>query len=116
MGIASFSPFFVSSTGLSMLMAPIQALAALFVPAHYALAQPRPAVSPAKACRASVDSNKMHKFADARSTLKSIPAAPVKRLKIVRQFEPGASRSCAGRLVISGRMSDVCAELERMAG
>lgn len=116
MGIASFSPLFVRSTGLSMLMAPIQTLAALFIPAQSALAQPRPAVSPAKAYRASVHSNKMHKFADARSTLKSIPAAPVQRLKIVRQFEPGASRSCAGRLVISGRMSDVCAELERMAG
>jgi hypothetical protein len=24
-------------------------------------------------------------------------------------------RSCAGRMVISGRLADVCAELERMA-
>jgi hypothetical protein len=40
----------------------------------------------------------------------------VQRLKIVREFEAGSSRSCAGRLVISGRMADVCAELERLAG
>ena len=116
MGIASFSPLFVRSTGLSMLFAPIQALAALFVPAQSVVAHTRPAASSAKAYRASAHTNKMYKFADTGSTVKSFPAAPVQRLKIVRQFEPGASRSCAGRLVISGRMSDVCAELDRMAG
>ncbi|MDO9359861.1 MAG: hypothetical protein Q7T70_12810 [Polaromonas sp.] len=33
----------------------------------------------------------------------------------MREFEPGVSPSCAGRMVISGRMADVCAELDRMA-
>ena len=116
MGIASFSPLFVRSTRLSMLLAPIQALAALFVPAQSVVAHTRPAVSPAMAYRASADSHKMIQRADAEPARKSLPAAPVQRLKIVRQFEPGANRSYAGRLVISGRMSDVCAELERMAG
>ena len=37
-------------------------------------------------------------------------------LKILREFEPGKSRSSTGRLVISGRMADVCAALDRMAG
>ena len=36
------------------------------------------------------------------------------RLKIVRRFEPGVGASLAGRMVISGRMADVCAELDRM--
>ena len=36
-------------------------------------------------------------------------------LKILREFEPGKSRSSTGRLVISGRMVDVCAALDRMA-
>ncbi|QJC56340.1 hypothetical protein HC248_01645 [Polaromonas vacuolata] len=36
------------------------------------------------------------------------------RLKIVRLLEPGDSASCAGRMLISGRMADVCAELDRM--
>jgi len=36
------------------------------------------------------------------------------RLRILREFEPGASPACAGRMVISGRMADVCAELDRM--
>lgn len=35
-------------------------------------------------------------------------------LKVLREFEPGKSRSSTGRLVISGRMADVCAALERM--
>jgi hypothetical protein len=41
--------------------------------------------------------------------------ATTRRLKIVREFEAGVSPSCAGRMVISGRMADVCAELDRMA-
>lgn len=39
----------------------------------------------------------------------------VSRLKIVRRFEQGSHPSCAGRMMISGRMADVCAELERLA-
>ena len=37
------------------------------------------------------------------------------RLRVLREFEPGASPACAGRMVIAGRMADVCAELERMS-
>jgi hypothetical protein len=37
-----------------------------------------------------------------------------RRLKVVRELDSGVSPSCAGRMVISGRMADVCAELERM--
>jgi len=116
MGIASFLPLFGRTAGLSMLLAPVQALVGLFVPAQSASAPTRPAGSPALAYRASANLYKTRKLAVAKPTKKNIPDVPVQRLKIVRQFEPGASRSCAGRLVISGRMSDVCAELERMAG
>ena len=116
MGIASFSPQFGRAAGLTMLLAPIQALAALFVPARPVMAHIRPVLSPAKACLASVHSHKTLKRPDVKPTKTNVADIPVQRLKIVRQFEPGASRSCAGRLVISGRMSDVCAELERMAG
>jgi hypothetical protein len=41
--------------------------------------------------------------------------APINRLKIVRVVDASARRDCAGRMVISGRMADVCAELDRMA-
>jgi hypothetical protein len=33
----------------------------------------------------------------------------------VREFDANVGPACAGRMVISGRMADVCAELERMA-
>ena len=36
-------------------------------------------------------------------------------LRVVRVLESGQATAHTGRLVISGRMADVCAELERMA-
>jgi hypothetical protein len=38
----------------------------------------------------------------------------VMQLRVLRVLESGQPRSCAGRLVISGRMADVCAELDRL--
>lgn len=36
-------------------------------------------------------------------------------LRVVRVLEAGQPRACVGRMVISGRMADVCAELDRLA-
>lgn len=36
-------------------------------------------------------------------------------LRVVRILEAGQPRACVGRMVISGRMADVCAELDRLA-
>jgi hypothetical protein len=44
-----------------------------------------------------------------------VQRAPLKPLRVVRVLEPTAPRSTAGRMVISGRMADVCAELDRLA-
>jgi len=44
----------------------------------------------------------------------SVPRPP-KALRVVRVLEPAAPRSTAGRMVISGRLADVCAELDRLA-
>jgi hypothetical protein len=41
--------------------------------------------------------------------------SPGKPLRVVRVLEPSASRAVAGRMVISGRLADVCAELDRLA-
>jgi hypothetical protein len=38
-----------------------------------------------------------------------------KPLRIVRVLETGQPRTAVGRMVISGRMADVCAELDRLA-
>ena len=36
-------------------------------------------------------------------------------LRVVRESDAAIKPDCAGRMVISGRMADVCAELDRMA-
>ena len=36
-------------------------------------------------------------------------------LRVVRESDAALGAECAGRMVISGRMADVCAELDRMA-
>jgi hypothetical protein len=49
---------------------------------------------------------------------RTVPASratpPAKPLRVLRVVEPSAPRA-AGRMVISGRMADVCAELDRLA-
>lgn len=46
----------------------------------------------------------------------SLRRAPTARpVRVVRVAEPGERRHAAGRMVISGRMADVCRELERLA-
>lgn len=115
MGIVSFS----NSPVFSVLLAPMQALAAWFVPAQSAsdpfsapartrrtphqLAVPfKPGSTPSRRCAAAAHA------AAAKTSATS-------RLKVVREFDAAVGPACAGRMVISGRMSDVCAELERMA-
>lgn len=46
--------------------------------------------------------------------LRNNHAAP-RPLRVVRVMEAGQPRSQVGRMVISGRMADVCAELDRLA-
>lgn len=48
-----------------------------------------------------------------RSFVHATPQAP--SLRVLRIAEIGQSAECAGRMVISGRMADVCAELDRLA-
>ena len=35
-------------------------------------------------------------------------------LRVTRLLDQGCARSCAGRMVMSGRFDDVCAELDRL--
>ena len=44
-----------------------------------------------------------------------VPAPRTTPLRVVRVVEPSAPRAVAGRMVISGRLADVCAELDRLA-
>ena len=45
--------------------------------------------------------------------LPALPALPI--LRVVRVLEAGQAPANVGRMVISGRMADVCAELDRLA-
>ena len=61
-----------------------------------------------------------HTEASPAAPTRVLPARPVhgqplKPLRVVRVLEPSAPRSTAGRMVISGRLADVCAELDRLA-
>lgn len=51
----------------------------------------------------------------ARPSAATAAVGPAKPLRVVRVLEPSASRAVAGRMVISGRLADVCAELDRLA-
>ena len=102
----------LGAPGWSMLLAPVQALVALFMPAQSVQANHRLGVHSSVSCQSQ-----------AQIIVKRVPALavaaasthPVRRLKIMREFEPGMGRSQSGRMAISGRMSDVCAELDRIA-
>jgi hypothetical protein len=52
-------------------------------------------------------------LARAESNFSLKPA--LKPLRVVRVVESGQTRTSVGRMVISGRMADVCAELDRLA-
>jgi hypothetical protein len=120
MGIASFS----RSPLLSILLAPLHALVALRAPAtrpvSTATSSPvpafmRPAANDSSAAKSIAASPERAGALTQKHCQSSNRAAAPRRLKVVREFEAGISPSCAGRMVISGRMADVCAELDRMA-
>mgnify|MGYP000149608500 CR=1 FL=1 len=121
MGIISFS----HSPMLSVLLAPVHAVAAWFVPAQSATslfavpaqAQRRPAQLALPF--ASESSSGRRRPANGQCVATKIgknasrlPA--LNHLRVVREFDSSVNPACAGRMVISGRMADVCAELERM--
>lgn len=78
---------------IAHLLAPLQALLAWFAP--------RPA--PVRRLPARIPAQP------------PVHAAAAKPLRVVRVVEPAAPRAVAGRMVISGRLADVCAELDRLA-
>lgn len=116
MGIASFSPFFSLSKfgafNTPMMFAPVQALVSLFMPVQPTRCSQRSAVQPT----AQRPSNAQTMTVQVLTTRPKAPVGrPVSCLKVIREVEPGMRRSQTGRMAISGRMADVCAELERIS-
>ena len=110
---------------LAPLLAPVTTLAAwlsrpastkrLVPPAHAPLAHQRLTLPFARAGSAHHKhaSGRVSSFRSAAFEAKNNP--PIARLKVVREHDAAVSPACAGRMTISGRMADVCAELDRMA-
>ena len=112
MGFASFSPSRFGSPSLSMVLAPVQALVAFFMPFQALQASHRAVIHyPVQRLPNAQNINKQ----DPALVLTATSARPISRLKVMREFESGMGRSQSGRMVISGRMADVCAELDRIA-
>ncbi len=120
MQVVNFSHF----SYLAPLLAPVTTLAAWLIqpastkrlvpPAHAPLAYQR--LTLPFACTGS--SPRQHASGRVSSfTLAAFKARnpAIARLKVVREQDATMSPTCAGRMTISGRMADVCAELDRMA-
>lgn len=115
MGIISFS----HASMLSVLLAPVHAVAAWFVPTQGRSGQ---FSVPGRARHASTGQltlpfgSSTALTTGKQAALHTTPKNPSpSRLRVVREFDSNVGPACAGRMVISGRMADVCAELERMA-
>jgi hypothetical protein len=94
MGIALFT--------FGGLVAPLRSLAQWLV-------RPPPEPSRTPQCEAATS------FTATRSALSGRGEALRRPLRVVRVVEASRVPAGAGRMFISGRMSDVCAELERLA-
>lgn len=90
----------------SVLFAPLQRLARWIV---------RPAAGAASRSRVAAPSTHVVRARPAVHRAVPVHSARTARLRVVRVFEGPQAAAGAGRMVISGRMADVCAELERLA-
>ena len=117
MGIVSFSHCFSRSPMLSVLLTPLQALMGLFEPVSPApgneIEKDMPGKPAVRVDLRSCQANKKDILGDPDARYSGKPLR--NRLKVVRNFELGVGSTYAGRMKISGRMVDVCAELDRMA-
>lgn len=130
MGISNSSPYFSRKSVQAFLSAPVQSLFALLAPSNLASASDKITFSDKR----NIKQHSIHK--QSCNTKKSwllqsattpsltqsyqtlgkpgVPKPTRTRVKIIREFDAGVGPTCAGRMVISGSMADVCEELERL--
>lgn len=96
------------------MLAPLQGFFRWLVPARKQAALPRPATHCALPEVAIISIAPCLRLARAEGSKHA--KFPARRpLRVVRVMEAGQSPAQVGRMVISGRMADVCAELDRLA-
>ncbi len=130
MGSIVFSHLSGRATSTANWLAPVQAVFAFFAPPQcgaHAVPNQRPEDSdePSRDCQTNraVAHESTNHVCQLGPTLAPLvkpnrgksKACAISSLKVLREFEPGESRSSTGRLVISGRIADVCEALDRMA-
>lgn len=113
MGLAAIS---ITST-TDLLLAPWHALVGFFAPwqndaARVATAQPGKPSAPGHEHGPVKASGMNHPDSEPGAAMPVAHAG--QRLRVLRVVDTACPPQSAGRMVISGRMADVCAELERM--
>ena len=111
---------FSNDAAQPFLIAPVHILAPWVVRLKSTLSSFKDANSPGHSIRSPKSARDLEKPRPVSGTpidpgTLSKAAVPRSGLRIVREFDSAVSADCAGRMVISGRMADVCAELDRMA-
>lgn len=95
----------ITMLSLRAMLAPLQSLVAWFGAAH---------VHGAPAPRSSSPDARRTRCVSAQAPRRHHDR-PGRALRVVRVLESSHAARGAGRMVISGRMADVCAELDRLA-
>jgi hypothetical protein len=106
---------------LSLLIAPLQAVVLFFAP-HAVGTKPLGMRSAAQSEAPSVVPHGASGGTALRtsritypSSMPHISAKPIHRVRVVRNIDTALPADRAGRMVVSGRFADVCAELDRLA-
>jgi hypothetical protein len=97
---------------LSLIIAPVQAVVVFFAP-HAGTYRPSPVRTPVRPTAAAATMSKARTTYPSKSS--PVTAHPIHRVRVVRNVDNTLPADRAGRMVVSGRFADVCAELERLA-
>jgi hypothetical protein len=102
---------------LSLLIAPVQAVVLFFAP-HAGTVKPSGVRMPVRA-NASAPAQTVQQAHAGRTTYPRskahVSAKPIHRVRVVRNVDASLPADRAGRMVVSGRFADVCAELDKLA-
>ncbi|MDP2371166.1 hypothetical protein [Rhodoferax sp.] len=97
------------------LMAPLQSLLRWLLPAATQPQAQQAASGRHRASGSTKAPSPRPTWVAGRAAMEPGGAAPRRPLRVVRFLEAGQTPAQVGRMVISGRMADVCAELDRLA-
>jgi uncharacterized protein YfaP (DUF2135 family) len=110
---------------VTCLLGPLQALVLFFAP-HTSAVSPRlhgsRSASPSPSAKATnglglqgLASDTQHARVTYPTRSVLVSAQPIHRVRVVRNIDTNLPADRAGRMVVSGRFADVCAELDRLA-